>query len=101
MERVTVSAVGDVTPGFVFEYQRHYNEGGIAFVEVDRDGIARVAYLPTVMNEVGQPVVVRPGEPQFEKSLTYLNWAGKFIAGGVTQIKAAGDCYEVYAGGNP
>ena len=84
-------------PGYFFDYRRHYNEGGIAFIDVDRDGISRVAYLPTVMNESGQPVVVRSDEPQFEKSLTYLNWAGKFIAGGVTQIRAAGDRYEVFA----
>jgi len=84
-------------PGLVFEHQRHYNEGGIAFIDVDRDGIARVSYMPIVMNEFGQPLMVRPNEPQFEKSLTYLNWAGKFISGGITQIKAAGGRYEVYA----
>ena len=84
-------------PGFVFEYKRHFNESGIAFIDADRRGIARVTVLPTLMNETGQPEVVRPDQPQFEKSLTYLNWAGKFIAGGVTQIRAAGDRYQVFA----
>ncbi|MBI4191498.1 MAG: CapA family protein [Betaproteobacteria bacterium] len=83
-------------PGFVFHFKRHFNEGGIAFLEVDRQGLARASFLPTLMNPFGQPEVVRPGEPQFAKSLEYLNWAGKFIAGGATQIKAAGDRYEVF-----
>lgn len=84
-------------PGFVFDYRRHFNEGGIAFIDVDALGLARVTYLPTLMNELGQPEAVRPDQPQFEKSLNYLNWAGKFIAGGVTQIRAVGDRYEVFA----
>ena len=42
---------------------------------------------------------VRPDQPQFEKSLAYLNWAGKFIAGGLTQIRAAGNRYEVFPRG--
>jgi len=86
-------------PGFEFNYKRHYDESGIAFFEVDRLGVARVTYLPTFMNQAGQPEVVRPDQPQFEKSLTYLNWTGKFIAGGVTQMKAAGDRYKVFARG--
>lgn len=83
-------------PGFVFDFHRHYHEGGIVFIEADQHGISRVCYLPTLMNEAGEPEVVRPGQPQFEKSLTYLNWAGKFIAGGVTQMKAVEDRYEVF-----
>lgn len=67
------------------------------FIDVDRLGLMRVTYLPILLNESGQPVVVRPEEPQFEKSLTYLNWVGKFIGGGVTQIRATGDRYEVFA----
>ncbi len=55
------------------------------FIEADRDGIARATYMPTLMNEMGQPVVVGPDDPQFAKSLEFLNWAGKFINGGVTQ----------------
>ena len=84
-------------PGVVFHYKRHFSEGGIAFIEVDRRGISRVSYLPTLMNSTGQPQVVRPEHPQFEKSLMYLNWAGKFIDGGVTNMKALGDRYEVFA----
>ncbi len=83
-------------PGFVFDIHRHFHEGGIVFVEADRAGLRHVAYLPTFMNEAGQPEVVRPDQPQFEKSLTYLNWAGKFILGGLTQMQAAGDRYEVF-----
>lgn len=83
-------------PGVVFDYRRHYNEGGIGFIDVDRNGIRRVAYLPTKLNAAGQPEVIRPDDPQFEKSLAYLNWTGKFIEGGVTNMKAAGGRYEIY-----
>jgi len=83
-------------PGLVFDYTRHYNEGGIGFIDVDRQGIRRVAYLPTKLNATGQPEVIRADDPQFEKSLTYLNWTGKFVEGGVTNMKAAGDRYEIY-----
>ena len=86
-------------PGFVFDYRRHFKEGGIVFLDVDRKGVARVNYMPTLMNDDGQPDNVRPGQPQFEKQLEYLNWAGRFIKGGVTAMKAAGDRYEVYVRG--
>ena len=87
-------------PGFVFDYRRHFKEGGIVFLEADRRGVARATYLPTLMDDAGQPDVVRPGQPQFEKSLVYLNWAGKFIPGGATEMKAVGDRYEVFARGD-
>ena len=70
------------------------------FLEADRRGVARATYLPTLMDDAGQPDVVRPGQPQFEKSLVYLNWAGKFIPGGATEMKAVGDRYEVFARGD-
>ncbi len=83
-------------PGFVFDYKRHYKEGGIAFFDMDRSGISRVCYQPTLMNAAGQPEILSPGHPQFAKSLEYFNWAGKFIDGGITNIKASGDRYEIF-----
>ncbi len=83
-------------PGLVFDYRRHYNEGGIGFIDVDRNGIRRVTYLPTMLNATGQPEVIRASDQQFEKSLAYLNWAGKFIKGGMTNMKATGDRYDIY-----
>jgi len=83
-------------PGQFFEYRRHYNEGGVAFIDLDRNGIQRVSYLPTLLNDTGRPEVVRLSDPQFEKSRAYLNWTGKFIADGVTDMKAAADRYEIY-----
>ena len=84
-------------PGFVFDYRRHFKEGGIVFIEAERAGIRGVTYLPTLMNEAGQPQALHPRQPQFEKSLAFMNWAGKFIPGGVTDMKAVGDRYEVFA----
>jgi hypothetical protein len=84
-------------PGFVFDYRRHASEGGIVYIDADAAGIARVTYLPILMNPAGQAQVVSPDSPQFPASLAYLNWAGKFIVGGMTAIEAAGDRYAVFA----
>lgn len=98
LQRDIYSAEPD--PGYFFDYRRHFKEGGIVFIKADRQGIVNAAYLPTLMNDAGQPAVVRPGEPQFEKSLTYLNWAGQFIQGGLTEMRITGDRYEVFARGD-
>jgi len=84
-------------PGVVFAYNRHYNESGVVLIDADRGGVANVAYLPTSLNEIGQPQVIAPGTPEFEKSLVYLNWCGKFIPGGVTDMTADVDRYQIYA----
>ena len=47
-------------------------------------------------NETGEAEIVSPEHPQFGKTLTYINWAGKFIPGGITDMRAAGDRYRVY-----
>src|SRR5262249_5007451 len=52
-------------PGFVFRHNRHFNEGGIGYLDFDRSGIAAVRFTPTLMNEAGQPQIVRPDHPQF------------------------------------
>lgn len=83
-------------PGVTFDYRRHYNEGGVAFIQVDGKGLRAVHYLPTLLNALGQPEPMKREDPQFEKSLAYLNWAGKFIKGGLTEMTASGDRYEIY-----
>jgi hypothetical protein len=47
------------------------------------------------MNEIGHPEILRPEQEQFRKSLEYLNWAGKFARGGLTDMKAVGERYDV------
>jgi hypothetical protein len=84
-------------PGFRFDYRRHWNEGGIAFMEVDREGLRQASYMPTHMNEVGHATRVMPDDPGFAKQMDYLNWSGKFISGGVTDMRPVGDRYEIYA----
>ena len=86
-------------PGIMFDYRRHFNEGGIVFIEVDNTAVKRITYQPTLMNAAGQPEPLKAGQPQFDKSLTYLNWAGKFIKGGLTDMKADGNRYEVFVRG--
>jgi poly-gamma-glutamate capsule biosynthesis protein CapA/YwtB (metallophosphatase superfamily) len=83
-------------PGIVYDYRRHYNEGGLAFLTVDRRGLRGAEYVPTKLNASGQPELIGPEDPQFEKSMNYLNWAGKFISGGVTDLTASGDRYAIH-----
>jgi poly-gamma-glutamate capsule biosynthesis protein CapA/YwtB (metallophosphatase superfamily) len=83
-------------PGIVYDYRRHYNEGGLAFLTVDRRGLRGAEYVPTKLNAAGQPELIGPEDPQFEKSMNYLNWAGKFISGGVTDLTASGDRYAIH-----
>jgi hypothetical protein len=84
-------------PGHLFDYKRHFNEAGIAFLDVDGGGVARAGFVPTIMNESGKPQIVATDDPQFLKTLEYLNWAGKFMDGGITAIRANGDRYAVYS----
>jgi poly-gamma-glutamate capsule biosynthesis protein CapA/YwtB (metallophosphatase superfamily) len=83
-------------PGFVFPHNRHYDESGIYLIEADARGVAAVDLIPTLLNETGEPEIVAPDHPQFEKTLTYINWAGKFVPGGITDMRAAGDRYRVF-----
>jgi poly-gamma-glutamate synthesis protein (capsule biosynthesis protein) len=86
-------------PGFSFDYRRHSNEGGIVFLEADRSGLLEATYLPTLMDETGRARVVTPDQAQFQKSLEYLNWTGKFVANGAADIRAGGERYLVYTRG--
>ncbi|MBI3042626.1 MAG: CapA family protein [Betaproteobacteria bacterium] len=83
-------------PGHYYDYRRHWNEGGIAYIDLDRDGVRQVEYLPTYMNEKGQPEIVTPGDPQFETTRGYLEWLGGQIRGGVTKIASRGERYMLY-----
>ena len=73
-------------PGVAFGYKRHWNEGGLAFIDLDRLGVRRVSYLPTLMNARGQPEILAAGTEAFDKSRVYLEWCARGIDGGVKQI---------------
>ena len=67
----------------ISEYRRPGREGG--------------SYCLPDMGYRHQEVYSIEPDPGFV--FDYLNWTGKFVAGGVTQMKAAGDRYEVFARG--
>ncbi|MCE2945689.1 MAG: CapA family protein [bacterium] len=73
-------------PGVAFGYKRHWNEGGLAFLDIDRTGVRRATFLPTLMNARGQPEVLAAGTEAFEKLRVYLEWCARNIAGGINQI---------------
>jgi len=86
----------DMDPGHFYYYRRHWNEGGVAYIDLDAAGVRNVAYLPTLMNDAGEPEVVLPENAQFETSRRYLEWLGAGIKGGVTQIDARDGRYVMY-----
>lgn len=83
-------------PGVAFGYKRHWNEGGLAFIDLDRQGVRQVSYLPTLMNARGQPEILVAGSEAFEKSRIYLEWCARGIEGGVKQIGVEDGRYRFY-----
>lgn len=86
----------EADPGVSFHYKRHWNEGGIAYIELDKSGVRRATYLPTMLNAAGAPEIVRPQDEQFEKSRTYLEWIARDLPGGVRDIKVADGRYVFF-----
>ena len=86
----------ELEPGQYYDYRRHWNEGGIAYINLDRTGAKEVAYLPTLMNEAGQPQILAENHPQFETTRRYFEWLGSGIKGGVTTVPVKNGRYVFY-----
>jgi poly-gamma-glutamate synthesis protein (capsule biosynthesis protein) len=86
----------EADPGQSFHYKRHWNEGGIAYVELDRSGVRKATYLPTRLDAIGAPQVVTPQDPLFETSRQYLEWIARKVEGGVREIKVSDGRYLLY-----
>lgn len=86
----------NVDPGVSYDYRRHWNESGIAYIELDRDGVKKAAYLPSLLNAAGQPEIVKPNDPQFESIRRYLEWAASDLPGGVKEIGVEDDRYMLF-----
>ena len=83
-------------PGIHFDYKRHGDESGIAYLELDRNGVRRATYLPVLLNKLGQPEIVRPADAQFEATREYLGWAARGLPGGVTELAVKDGRYVIY-----
>jgi len=83
----------NVDPGISYDYRRHWPEGGLAYLELDKGGVKRATYLPMMLNDAGQPEIVRPGEPAFDAIRTYLEWAATELPDGIREIGVEGDRY--------
>jgi len=86
----------EMEPGHHYDYRRHWPEGGIAHLDLDRSGVKRVTYTPTFMNPKGQPEVVTPDNPQFETSRIYLEWLGQGVKGGISKIGTDNGRYVLF-----
>ena len=83
-------------PGHHYDYKRHGNESGIAYLEIDRDGVRRATYLPLLLNEIGQPEIVHPKDAQFDTTRKYLEWAARGLPGGLTDMRVENGRYVLF-----
>lgn len=81
----------EMEPGYTYHWNRYFREGGIAFIRLDRTGVRRVTWAPTVMNPQGQPEIIRPNTAKFDELHRYLAWVSQGIPGGITEIGLDGD----------
>ena len=86
----------NVDPGVTFDYRRHWNETGIAYIELDHLGLKKVTYLPALLNAAGQPEPVNRGQAHFETIRTYLEWAAADLPGGIGEIGVEDDRYILF-----
>ena len=86
----------DPGPEHYYYNRRHYREGGIAFVEMDRAGVKRATWLPIYMDPHGQPSILQPADPQFESSRRYLEWVSQKLKCGVQKIDTSDGHYVLY-----
>jgi poly-gamma-glutamate synthesis protein (capsule biosynthesis protein) len=85
-----------VDPGITYDYRRHWDQTGIAYVELDRVGLKRATFLPAMLNAKGSPEVVDAADPQFETIRSYLEWAAEDIPGGLTRLAVEGDRFVLF-----
>lgn len=78
-------------PGYTYRYDRFRMEGGIAFLQLDREGLRKVTFVPTVMNSERQATIVPRDSAKFEEIRTYLSWVSEGLEGGIKEPKVEGD----------
>lgn len=83
-------------PDHVYHWHRHFSEGSIAYVELDRNGISRAGILPTLMNEKAQPQVVTPRSARFEDFKRFASWVSDSIEGGLKDITISDGRFVLY-----
>jgi hypothetical protein len=81
----------DLDPGHFFAHNRHFGEGYLFYVDLDRNGVRKVSLIPTPVNEKGQAKQVQPGSEPFESAHRYLEWVSDSIDGGLTEVRVDGD----------
>ncbi len=83
-------------PDYTYDWNKYFDKSGIAYLELDKAGVRKATYSPTVMNDKGQPRIFKPGDPQFSESHKYFNWISKEIPGGITEVGLQGDRLLLY-----
>jgi poly-gamma-glutamate synthesis protein (capsule biosynthesis protein) len=74
----------DIAPDIQLPYTRHRNEGCMVFIELDKQGLRKTGFVPTVMNEEKQAVIVPEGSEEFELRRSFVNWVSDRQPGGLS-----------------
>lgn len=92
----------ELEPGHKPEiFTRFWREGGVAKIDVSRDGLKSVSFLPTQAKslESGQPRQLLARDKSFKDVVTHLKWASEGLRG-APAFKVRGDAIEIYRRGN-
>jgi hypothetical protein len=88
----------ELEPGHKPEFfTRFWREGGAAKIEVTKDGVQSVSFLPTRAKsyESGQPRPLLARDRSFKTIVTYLKWASEGLRG-APAFRVRGDEIEIY-----
>jgi len=86
----------EMEPGYTYEWNRFFREGGMAWIELDHDGVANLDFLPTVMNEEGIPQFVDNDAKKLEYFSEYLKWVSRGLSGGITEVHIKDNRLRLY-----
>ena len=79
-------------PKVLYGFPEQSKKSLIPRLSFDPNGLARVEVLPTLINDLAQPRVLKPGTPEFEENFRYLQWTSDNLE---NDLRVEGDVFVV------
>ena len=79
-------------PAVQYGFPEHARRAMIPRLTFDSDGLARIEVLPTLINDLAQPRVLKANDPEFESHFEYVKWASDTLE---NDLRVDGDVYVV------
>jgi hypothetical protein len=79
-------------PAVQYGFPEHAKRAMIPRLTFDSDGLAKIEVLPTLINDLAQPRVLKAGDPEFESHFEYVKWASDTLE---NDLRVDGDVYVV------